>query len=264
MRAEPQTIFITGASGGIGETLALAYARAGARIGITARRAEELERVAVRLRAQGAEAACYAVDVTDHAGLRQAAKDFVARFGAPDVVIANAGISAGTFTEYEEDLAAFDKIMQVNVTGMFATFQPFVAAMKARGSGILAGIASVASVRGLPGSGGYCASKAAVVSYLEALRGELRASGIQVVTVCPGYIRTPLTAKNKYPMPFLMDADDAARRIQRVINSGTSYAVVPWQMGLVAKLLRALPNWLFDRVLANKPTKTRAADGQQL
>jgi short-subunit dehydrogenase len=257
-------VFITGASGGLGEELAKAYAAPGVTLGLTARRLPELTRVAEQLRAQGAHVAVYAVDVTDHAGLRAAAREHISRFGAPDTVIANAGISAGTFTEFEEDLAAFEKIMQVNVTGLFATFQPFVAAMKARGQGTLAGIASVASVRGLPGSGGYCASKAAAVSYLEALRGELRSAGLKVVTVCPGYIRTPLTAKNKYPMPFLMDADDAARRLKRVIDSGTSYAVVPWQMGLVAKLLRLIPNWLFDRVLANKPTKTRASEGQKL
>jgi short-subunit dehydrogenase len=257
-------IFITGASGGLGEELAKAYAKSGVTLGITARRQDELERVALGLRSLGAQVAVYAVDVTDHAGLRAAAHDFVTRFGAPDTVIANAGISAGTFTEFEEDLAAFDKIMRVNVTGIFATFQPFIAAMKVKGGGTLAGIASVASIRGLPGSGGYCASKAAVVSYLEALRGEMRHNGIKVVTVCPGYIRTPLTQKNTYPMPFLMDADDAARRLKRAIDSGTSYAVVPWQMGVVAKLLRVLPNWLFDRVLANKPTKTRATDGQKL
>ncbi len=256
-------IFITGASSGLGAELARAYddATPDTVIAITARRASELEAVAATLRCTSV---FYAVDVLDHAGLRAAGQDFIARFGAPDIVIANAGISAGTFTEFEADLAAFDRIMRVNVTGIFATFQPFVAAMKARGTGTLAGITSVASIRGLPGSGGYCASKAAAVTYLEALRGELREAGVKVVTVLPGYIRTPLTAKNRYAMPFLMDADDAARRIRRVIDSGTSYGVVPWQMAFVVKLLRIVPNWLFDRLAANKETKTRAVDGQPL
>ena len=163
-----------------------------------------------------------------------------------------------------EDLPAFERILRVNVIGMFATFSPFIAAMRAVARapgttrGRLVGIASVAGIRGIQGSGGYCASKAAVINYLEALRGEMRPAGIGVVTILPGYIRTPLTAKNPYKMPFLLDADDAARRIRRAIDSGSSYAVVPWQMGIVAKLLRLLPNALFDRLLAGKARKPRA------
>ena len=254
-------IFITGGSSGLGAELARTYDAPGNVIALTARRAIELQEVAVTLRCT---CVTYAVDVLDHAALRAACADFIAKHGAPDIVIANAGISAGTFTEFPEDLAAFDRILRVNVTGMFATFQPFVAAMKARGSGILAGITSVASVRGLPGSGGYCASKAAAVTYLEALRGEMRGTGVSVVTVLPGYIRTPLTEKNRYAMPFLMKADDAARRIHRAIASKSSYAVVPWQMAIVVKLLRIIPNWLFDALASSKETKTRAVEGQKL
>ena len=132
------------------------------------------------------------------------------------------------------------------------------------GGGTLVGIASVAGIRGIPGSGGYCASKAAAISYLEALRGELKNSGVRVVTLLPGYIRTELTSKNPYAMPFLMEADDAARRMRRVIDRGSAYAVVPWQMGIVAKLLRLLPNWLFDLVLASKARKPRAVEGQKM
>jgi NAD(P)-dependent dehydrogenase (short-subunit alcohol dehydrogenase family) len=253
-------IFITGASSGLGAELARAYAQPGNVVAITARRREELETVARTLQC---EAVVYPVDVTDHAGLKGAAADFIARFGAPDIVIANAGISAGTLTEFEEDLPSFDRIFRVNVVGLFATFTPFVEAMKGKG-GRLVGIASVAGIRGLPGSGGYCASKAAAISYLEALRGEMKPFNIQVVTLLPGYIRTPLTAKNPYAMPFLMEPDDAARRMRRVIDRGSSYAVVPWQMGVVAKLLRLLPNWLFDFVLAGKARKPRASEGQKI
>ena len=253
-------IFITGASSGLGVELARAYAAPGNVVAITARRREELEAVA---RTLPGETVVYAVDVTDHAGLANAAADFIARFGAPDVVIANAGISAGTLTEFQEDLPSSDKIFRVNVVGLFATFSPFVAAMRASGGGKLVGIASVAGIRGLPGSGGYCASKAAAISYLEALRGEMRPYGIGVVTLLPGYIRTPLTAKNPYAMPFLMEPDDAARRMRRVIDRGSSYAVVPWQMGIVARLMRLVPNWLFDRVVAGKARKPRAVEGQK-
>ncbi|HEY4372927.1 MAG TPA: SDR family oxidoreductase [Burkholderiales bacterium] len=253
-------IFITGASGGLGAEFARAYAAPDAVVAITARRQSELDAVAATL---NCTAVTYAVDVTDHAGLKAAAADFIARFGAPDLVIANAGISAGTLTEYEEDLPSFDRIFRVNVVGLFATFTPFVQAMKANG-GTLVGIASVAGIRGIPGSGGYCASKAATISYLEALRGELKPHGIRVVTILPGYIRTPLTAKNPYMMPFIMEAADAARRIRRCIDRGASYAVVPWQMGVVAKLLRLLPNWLFDFALSKKQHKPRAAEGQKM
>ena len=255
-----QKIFITGASGGLGAEFARAYAAPGNVVAITARRREELEAVAKTI---PCETVIYPVDVTDHAGLKAAAADFIARYGAPDVVIANAGISAGTLTEFEEDLPSFDRIFKVNVVGLFATFTPFVQAMKGKG-GKLVGIASVAGIRGLPGSGGYCASKAAVISYLEALRGELKPYDISVVTILPGYIRTPLTEKNPYFMPFIMEAQEAAGRIRRCIDRGASYAVVPWQMGVVAKLLRLIPNWLFDLVLASKARKPRAAEGQKM
>ena len=254
-------LFITGASGGLGAELARAYATADTVIAITARRRAELDVVAATL---PGTVLVYALDVTDAAALAGAGADFVERHGAPDIVIANAGISAGTMTEMSQDLAPFEKLFRVNVVGMFATFAPFVAAMRARGSGTLVGIASVAGIRGMPGSGGYCASKAAVISYLEALRGEMRPYRIGVATILPGYIRTPLTAKNPYRMPFLLEADEAARRIRRAIDGGASYAVVPWQMAVVSKLLRLLPNPLFDRLFAGKRRKPRAEEGQKL
>ena len=256
----PLKLFITGASGGLGAALARAYADHQSVIALTARRKDELDAVAATL---PGKVIVYPLDVTDGAALAAAAADFVARFGAPDIVIANAGISAGTLTEQAEDLAPFEKIFRVNVVGMFATFAPFIAAMRARGAGQLVGIASVAGIRGVPGSGGYCASKSAAITYLEALRGEMRPYGVRVVTILPGYIRTPLTAKNPYRMPFLLEANDAARRIRRAIDSGKRYAVVPWQMALVAKLLRLMPNGLFDRLLAGKARKPRAAEGQK-
>lgn len=206
------------------------------------------------LRAAGA---CYRVDVTDAASLRSAASDFAARFGIPDVVIANAGVSAGTLTEDAGDLPAFRTIMDTNVLGMVATFQPFLEPMRARASGTLVGVASVAGFRGLPGGAAYSASKSAAITYLESLRVELHASGVSVVTICPGYIRTPMTAANRYRMPFLIDADDAAGRMARVISAKRRFAVIPWQMALVSILLRRVPRWLFDRLAARAPRKAR-------
>lgn len=247
-------VFLTGASSGLGAALARAYAAQGATLGLVARRGEALADLVAGL--PGAHR-CYPCDVTDRAALRQAAEDFVRDVGLPEVVVANAGVSVGTLTEYSEDLDAFARVLETNLLGMVATFQPFVEAMRARGSGRLVGIASVAGIRGLPGAGAYSASKAAVIAYLESLRVELAGSGVKVVTIAPGYVATPMTAVNSYPMPFLLDPDEAARRFLRTIAAGHSYTVIPWQMGLVAKLLRSLPNWLFDRAFARAGRKPR-------
>jgi NAD(P)-dependent dehydrogenase (short-subunit alcohol dehydrogenase family) len=250
-------VFVTGASSGLGEAIALEYARRhpGARIGLAARRRDALDALAARM-PEGVGVP-YAVDVTDRAAMHAAAADFVARFGAPDVVVANAGINGPTLTGTPGDDASFERILRTNVVGVFDTFAPFVGPMRARGSGTLAGIASVAGIRGMPSLGGYCASKAATIAYLESLRLELRATGLKVVTIAPGYIRTPMTARNRYPMPFLMDADAFAARAADAIARGRSFAVIPWQMGWVARALRLLPDVLFDAAFARAPHKPR-------
>lgn len=247
-------LFITGASSGIGAALARNYAGRGATLGLAARRGDELKHLAAGL---PGESFVYPLDVTDAAALAEAGTDFMAKAGTPDIVIANAGISVGTLTQEAEDLSAMARVLRVNVVGMANTFHPFIEPMLAERRGILAGIASVAGIRGLPGAGAYSASKAAAIAYLESLRVELRGSGVKVVTVLPGYIETPMTAKNPYPMPFLLPADEAARRIARVIDAGRSYAVVPWQMAVVAKLMRLLPNSIFDVLAARAGRKPR-------
>ncbi|MBI4741445.1 MAG: SDR family oxidoreductase [Betaproteobacteria bacterium] len=252
----PQKVFITGASSGIGSALAEHYAAQGATLGLAARRGDHLRALAARL---PCTSCCYPLDVTDAAALRAAADDFMKNFGPPDIVIASAGVSVGTLSEYGEDLEAIRRVLDVNVFGMAATFSPFIHAMRLAGNGRsrLVGIASVAGIRGLPGAEAYSASKAAAISYLESLRLEMRGSGVRVVTICPGYIETPMTAVNPYRMPFLLPAGEAARRFARIIARGGSYAVVPWQMGVVAKLLRLLPNAVYDRLFARAPRKPR-------
>lgn len=250
-----QGIFITGASSGIGEALAVYYAGKGAVLGLAARRTDALAALNERL---GGGHACYPLDVTDAAALHDAAQDFIARFGVPEIVLASAGVSAGTLTEHAEDLAAFRRLMDINVYGMAATFAPFIPAMKAAGGfRRLVGLASVAGIRGLPGAEAYSASKAATIAYLESLRLEMRACGIKVVTIAPGYIETPMTAVNPYRMPFLLPAEEAARRFAAAIETGNSYTVIPWQMGVLAKLLRVLPNAVYDRLFAGAPRKPR-------
>ncbi|MCE2989323.1 MAG: SDR family oxidoreductase [Burkholderiales bacterium] len=252
-----QKIFITGASSGIGEALARQYAKAGAQLALVARRGDWLERVARELSTLGPTPAVYVCDVRDSDALRAAAGDFMARYGVPDIVIANAGVSRGTLTEMEDDLLAFQEIFDINVMGMVNTFHPFVEAMKWRGNGTLVGIASVAGFRGIPGGGAYSASKAAAIRYCESLRVELRQSGVAVVTICPGYIRTPMTAVNRFKMPFLIDVDVAAARFVRAIREKRSFTVIPWTMGVAARILRIAPNWLYDRVFQRMPRKPR-------
>lgn len=250
--------FITGASSGLGRALAHHYARQGATLGLVARGGDALADLNAQL---GGGHATYRADVGDPAALARAAAEFMANGGVADIVIANAGISVGTLAEFAEDLAVFDAVMRTNWLGTVATFQPFIGPMRAAGRGKLVGIASVSGIRGLAGAGAYCASKAAVITLLESLRVELRGTGIQVITICPGYIATPLTAVNPYHMPFLLQADDAAARIARLIARGANYAVLPWQMAIVAKLLRLLPNPLFDRIAQRFGRKPRAHAG---
>jgi short-subunit dehydrogenase len=250
-------VFITGASSGIGQALAQRFAREGWRLALVARRGADL-RAWADAQGLGAERArIYAADVRDVNGIVAAGRACLAEQGLPDAVVANAGISIGFDTAEFDDLEVMRSTFETNNLGMAATFHPFVAGMRQRGSGRLVGIASVAGIRGLPGHGAYSASKAAAISYCESLRVENAASGVKVVTIVPGYIDTPLTRGNRYAMPFLMPAEAFAERAFKAIVGGDSYRVIPWQMGVMAKLLRLLPNALYDRALARRGRKQR-------
>ncbi len=193
----------------------------------------------------------------DTAALSGAAAAFIARFGPPSIVIANAGVSRGTLTGHPEDLQVFRTILDINVQGIVNTFDPFLPAMREARAGALVGIASVAGFRGLPGAGAYSASKAAAIAYLESLRVELRRSGIAVITICPGYVATPMTERNPYPMPFRIGADKAARLIVRAVARRRRFYVLPWPMALVGRAMRLLPRPLYDVAFARAPRKPR-------
>ena len=253
-------VFITGASSGIGQALALRFHRSGYRLALVARRTSEVKTWASAQGISPDSYEIYSADVAVTDSIVAAGRDCIARQGVPDVVIANAGISVGMDTAVREDIDVMARTFATNNIGVAATFHPFADAMAQRGSGTLVGIGSVAGIRGLPGHGAYCASKAAVISYCESLRGEMRPHGVRVVTISPGYIDTPLTRQNRYSMPFLMQADDFADRAFRAITAGVSYRVIPWQMGVVAKLLRVVPNVLFDKLLAGRPRKRRQSE----
>ena len=250
-------VFITGASSGIGQALAHHYHQAGWRLALVARRADAVKVWANACGISSDSYEIYSADVADIDSIVGAGLACIERQSLPAVVIANAGISLGVDTAERTDLAVMERVVATNLLGLAATFQPFVRPMAERSHGTLVGIGSVAGIRGLPGHGAYCASKAGVISYCESLRGELRASGVRVVTLCPGYIDTPLTQKNRYAMPFLMHPEDFAQKAFKAIQAGTSYRVIPWQMGIMAKILRALPNTVFDRLLVGRPRKHR-------
>ena len=250
-------VFITGASSGIGQALAARYAQAGWRLALVARRAAELQAWA---QAQGLAAdrvAVYRADVAEADSIIAAGAACIAGQGLPDVVIACAGVSVGMDSAERGDLDLMRDMFALNNVGLAATFHPFLRLMRQRGAGTLVGIASVAAIRGLPGHGAYCASKAGVVAYCESLRGECRRQGVRVVTLLPGYVATPLTAGNAYSMPFLLQPEAFAERAFSAISAGASYRVIPWQMGVLAKLLRLLPNALFDRLLDGRGRKLR-------
>ncbi|MFZ9284466.1 MAG: SDR family oxidoreductase [Burkholderiaceae bacterium] len=250
-------VFITGASSGIGQALAAHYAQQGWRLALAARRSDEMQAWASSLGLGEERCVAYGADVSRIDSIVAAGQACIARQGLPEVVVGNAGMSIGVDTADRRDLDALADTYATNNIGLAATFHPFVAPMRERRRGTLVGIASVAGIRGLPGHGAYAASKAAVISYCESLRVELRSSGVKVVTIAPGYIDTPLTRQNRYPMPFLMPADAFAQQAARAIGRGASYRVIPWQMGVVARVLRLLPDALFDRAFARAPRKHR-------
>ncbi|MFG6447994.1 SDR family oxidoreductase [Roseateles sp. BYS180W] len=252
-------VYITGASSGIGQALALRYYQAGYALALVARREELLRSWMHEQGLDPSRVQLYPADVCDIEAITRAGHECMARQGLPDVVIANAGISIGVDTAHFEDLAVMQRVYATNNLGLAATFQPFIAPMCERRSGTLVGIASVAGIRGLPGHGAYCSSKAAVISYCESLRGECRPQGVRVVTLAPGYIDTPLTRENRYAMPFLMSPESFAQQAFKTIAAGCSYRVIPWQMGVVARLLRLLPNAVFDRALQGRERKHRGS-----
>lgn len=251
-------IFITGASSGIGQALALRFYQGGYTLALVARRTEEMHQWARSESLDPGRFQVYAADVSVIDSAVAAGVACMEQQGIPDVVVANAGISVGIDTSMRADIDVMARVFAINNVGMAATFHPFIDAMRQRRRGVLVGIGSVNGIRGFPGHGAYCASKAAVISYCESLRGEMGASGVKVVTICPGYIDTPLTRKNRYSMPFLMSAASFADKAFTAITSGASYRVIPWQMGVVAKLLRMLPNRMFDAFFAGRARKGRA------
>ena len=248
-------VVITGASSGIGAALAREYARRGATLGLIARRHDPLARLASgaghRVRGVRGRRARPLRDARGERGFPRAIRRCRRRDRQRRRVGRHPHRAA-------DDHPVFQEILDINVVGLFNTFQPFLPGMRKAASGTLVGMASVAGFRGLPGAGAYSASKAAAIAYLESLRVELRGSGVNVVTICPGYIATPMTARNPYPMPFLLQPEDAARRMIRAIDRRKRWTVIPWQMGLVGAALQSHARSVVRLLVRARPAQAAA------
>jgi short-subunit dehydrogenase len=238
---------VTGASSGIGWALAKELARKGVRVGLIARRRDELERLAGEITSQGGSAAFAVADVADREAVREAVREVSAALGEPDLLVANAGVGAPTRIEPEWNMADLEKMFRVNVFGVLYAIEAVLPGMLARGKGHVAAVSSLGAYKGLPGEWGYTSSKAALNNILEGLRIQLRGRGVHVTAICPGFIRTPMTAKNRFKMPWLLEADDAARRIVRALERRASVFNFPWQMSLFMGVVSWLPDWVVAR-----------------
>jgi hypothetical protein len=242
-------IFITGASSGIGAALARHYAALGSALGLVARRANLLEALAVELGDGGARVTLYPGDVSDTAFMQEASNRFLEAEGGADVVIANAGIGLS------KPLAAAGaervaRLWAVNTTGVSNTLVPFIPALISQRSGVLVAMSSVAGFRALPGNTVYSASKAAIIAFMDGLRMELSGTGVHAMTICPGFVRTPLTEKNQFPQPFMLEAERAAELMSRAIEARKNTYTLPWQMRFVKGGLRLAPEALLRRVIS--------------
>lgn len=244
-------VFITGASSGLGRGLALELAAPGTRIGLAARRAELLDELVLAVQAKGAEARRFVLDVTDHEATERAAQDYLAWASRIDCVIANAGIGE-TSRRQRVQAERVAEVFAVNTVGVTNTLLPFLPAMKEQKSGTLVAVGSVAGHRALPGSASYSASKAAVHTFMDALRMELVGSGVHAMTICPGFVRTPMTDKNRFDMPFLLECDEACRLMVRSIERKDRTYTFPWQMRLVSGVLKVAPEWVLRRAARRK------------
>jgi len=244
-----QVAVITGASSGIGWALARELASQHCHVGLLARRREPLEKLAEEIRQAGGTAAVACADVSDRAQILAGVEELRSRLGPIDLLVANAGVGAPTVLE-PFNVGDVEKMFRINLLGVIYSIEAVLPEMLHRGKGHLAAVSSLGAYKGLPGESAYCASKAAVNTYLEGLRIQLRGRGIAVTTICPGFIKTPMTDVNNFKMPFLMTAEKAARKIVRALRRRRKVYNFPWQMALLMKVTRWLPDWIMARSMA--------------
>jgi short-subunit dehydrogenase len=245
---QDKVVFLTGASSGIGEGLALAMAKRGSTLGLVARRRELLDDLADRCRAFDVHVRIFALDVTDETAVAEAADDMRSGFGRIDILIANAGIGGNDEATRAYTPHAVRKVIDTNLLGAANAVHAVVGPMIERGSGHLVAISSLAGFRGLPKSAAYSASKAGMTAFFESVRLDIQHSGLDVTIIHPGFIRTPLTSGRTNKMPFLMELDDAIPLFLKAIEKKKKFAAFPWQLATVVRAGKFMPAWLYDRI----------------
>jgi short-subunit dehydrogenase len=254
--SSPRVAIVTGASSGLGEALSRELAKRGDRVGLIARRRERIDALATELRGNGGTVVAIAADVADRTALTTAINEARRELGPIDLMIANAGLGLPDFLD-PFTVDDIELMIRVNLLGVVYCINAVLPEMLARRSGHIVGISSMGAYNGMPGSGGYCASKAGVSTLLKALRIQLRGTGVAMTTVCPGFIRTPMTDVNDFKMPWLQEPDAAARKVLRAIDRGLKVYNFPWQLAALMHVLKRLPDWCVEKFL---PRKT---DGRQ-
>jgi len=243
-----KTVFLTGASSGIGEALALALAKKGATLGLLARREDLLAQLAAKCEAAGGKARIFPCDVVDPDGIRTAAAEFRNEFSRIDIMIANAGIGGNDPATRAYEPASVKKLVDVNLLGAVNAVHAVIHQMIEHGSGQLVAISSLAGVRGLAKSAAYSASKAGMTAFFESVRLDNIKHNIDVTIIHPGFIRTPLTAGRANTMPFLMELDDAIPHFVSAIEKKKKFAAFPWPLAMIVRIAQFAPAWLYDRL----------------
>ena len=247
---QPKRIILTGASSGIGRALAVEYGRRGDSLLLVARREDRLREVAAEVERAGGRAVVLLADVADEDSAERALAVADESLGGVDIIIMNAGLGFPSFA-HQFDAKETERVMAVNYYSIVRMIAAALPRMLAEKRGHLVAVSSLAAYRGMPGSGAYNASKAAVTVLMESLRTELRGSGVTITTVAPGFVRSEMTAQNEFKMPFLMDADVAAARIARALDRKTSEYRFPLPTSIMVRISQLLPNWLYDRILGS-------------
>jgi short-subunit dehydrogenase len=245
-----KVVYITGASSGLGRAMAVEFARRGAAVGVLARREDRLRQLCDEIRAAGGRAEAAVADAADRAGVQTGLRSLADRLGWCDVLVANAGVGASN-TASDLDVAAAEACVRTNLLGPMYAIEAVLPAMLTRGTGHLVGISSVAAFKGLPTAAAYCASKAGLSAYLESLRISLRARNIAVTTICPGFVRTELTAKNE-KMMLELDADVAARKMVTAVERRRKVYCFPRRMRALLWLTKWAPDWVMARAVPSR------------
>ena len=261
MRIKGEVAVVTGASSGLGAELARQLARAGLKVGLTARRADELESVAASIRSEWGTACVAVADASDRDATRSAFEEIARQLGPVDLLIANAGVGLGT-SAGQFSGEAFERMVRVNLIGAGYAIEAVLPDMIRLRRGHIVGISSLAAYRGLPGSAGYSATKAGLTALLEGLRPELKRLGVAVTIVHPGYVRTPMTEKQTHYQPLLMDVEPAVRIILKGIEARRTRVDFPRRMAGLLGLVRLLPDSLYDPVAGRFLLGKRQASGE--